>query len=330
MQKQPNIRWRKRDSELLRQEINRFNSRLYYQEKKNPDANWLPERANFSKAVESIETRTDFNRLISSLRRFTADTAKKVPREGQTATTKWAEKEHKKERRRKEREYKRKEEERNEQRLKRAEEIGKKEVKQGGIGTGVTRAEMGRIIENAVKPTHRDVSKLTDKQLEDALKLIDKQIGPQNLRKKNELFQHNYIKGMIKEGYSPDIIELVKEIDPDDFAIIADTDEYAKLKFVYPVGDNHFGQMAIVRNTWLHYASEKRKAWLDGYFEQYPELKETIDQESIDAFIHGTRDQIVTDDNVLDLMEAYEEVRIAFNVNVKAIRDEVIKESQGR
>ena len=326
MQKQPEIRWRKRDLELLQQEINRFNERVNYQKKKNPDANYLPEKANKNVAVGSIKTRTDYNRYIKSLKAFNAKTAKKVPREGQKASTVWAEKERKKERKRKEKEYKRKEEERNKQRVKTAEEIGEMEVTQAGKGTGVKRAEMGSIKENATTPTVRDVKKLTDKQLDEALEMIDRQIDPSHTRKKRELWQRNYIKALVREGYPSDVIELIKEIDPDDFAKIVDVDEYATIKFVYDPLEMQT-RVNKIRETWSHYAVKKRSDWVEQYFTKHPELKETINQTSIDDFVHSTRNQIITDDNVLDLLQAYENDRIAFDVNVKSIRDEVAHEA---
>lgn len=326
MQKQPNIRWRKRDSELLRQEINRFNSRLYYQQKKNPYANWLPERANVSKAVEGIQTRADFNRFISSLRQFNAETAKKVPREGRKATTVWAEKQKDTKEQRLRKQALANKEAANKHREQLAKEIGEMEVYQGTKPTGIKRAEMGSIKENAVKPLTQDIESMNETQLQKFIERTDRMLDANVEQRKKELWQRNYIKGLIREGYPPDIIELIKEIEPDDFAKIVDTNEYATIKFIYDPKELETRAKQI-RETWLMYAQKRRSTWLDSYLSTHSDLAEKLTKKDREEFLNTTRDHIITNDNVIDLQMAYQEAGYAFNPDVTRIRAEIAQEA---
>ena len=66
----------------------------------------------------------------------------------------------------------------------------------------------------------------------------------------------NYVKGLIREGYPDDIIELIKRVDPDTFAKVVDLDETATIAFIYDP-QLPAERAEILRNLWSEYAGEK-------------------------------------------------------------------------
>lgn len=245
MPKSYNIRWRESDHEKLQRAINNFNARLYTQQKSNKGADWLPERVKKTEAVKNIQTRTDFNRFIKTLERFNAKTAEKVKSKRGAETTKWQLNE-----------FKRNQRAENRRREKLAKEIGEKEVTIAGKPTGVKRAEMGKISENAVKPDKKNFENMSQKEWEKASAMMEKRMYDSYTPEKRKLWMRNYVKGLIREGYPDDIIELIKRVDPNTFAKVVDIDETATIAFIYD--PQLLAERAeILRNLWSEHAGDE-------------------------------------------------------------------------
>ena len=76
MSKQYKIKWTDVDEKAARAEIKRYNQRIDYQRKKNPqNAEFLPVKISFKDFKSDIATRKDFTKKMKSLKSFTAKTA---------------------------------------------------------------------------------------------------------------------------------------------------------------------------------------------------------------------------------------------------------------
>lgn len=76
MPKQYKIKWTDVDEKAARAEIKRYNQRIEYQRKKNPqNAEFLPAKISFKDFKSDIATRKDFTKKMKSLKRFTSKTA---------------------------------------------------------------------------------------------------------------------------------------------------------------------------------------------------------------------------------------------------------------
>lgn len=79
MSKQYKIKWTDVDEKAARAEIKRYNQRIDYQRKKNPqNAEFLPAKISMKEFKADIATRKDFTKKLKSLKAFKADTAKVV------------------------------------------------------------------------------------------------------------------------------------------------------------------------------------------------------------------------------------------------------------
>lgn len=222
--KQSQIRWRESDTAELQRVINNFNAKLYRVKKNHPEyTDFLPDRVKKSDLIQGIHTRADFNRTINSLKRFSkkgAETPIKSKRGAKT--TKW---EHG--------EFRIKVGVDNARRTRERKKLLEKEVTSRGKGTGETRARMGTIKENSLKPRKRNFKNMSQKEWELAKANIDRAIDPLNSEFRKHNMRLNYIKGLRESGFSDDIASMVLEMPIDKFIEITQTDEEASFDFIY-------------------------------------------------------------------------------------------------
>lgn len=224
MARKSKIRWRESDVKELERLINNFNQKLYRTKKNKPElAEYLPQRMNKADAIASIETRDDLKRLQGQLSRFTQRGAEK-PFESSRGlkTTQWAVDE-----------FKRNQRAENIRRAKRKKELGEKEVKRGGQPTGAKRKEMGKIKENAVKPSKKNPARMSAEEFEKASKLFEAKMRESYTEEQKRNMQINYIRGLIHEGYSDELANYLTTIPTEKFLEIIDTDETATFDFIY-------------------------------------------------------------------------------------------------
>lgn len=74
MSKRYNIRWKQSDNDDLRKVVKNFNAKISRLEKKHPEMKYaLPERVKVKEIRELIQTRTDLERELNALRRFSSE-----------------------------------------------------------------------------------------------------------------------------------------------------------------------------------------------------------------------------------------------------------------
>ena len=218
------IRWRESDSAELQRIINNFNRKIYRVRKNHPEiADIQPQTVNMTSIKEQIVTRADFNRIANSLERYTRRGAEqKAPStRGRKATVG------------KDKEYSIKRRVYNRQKAKGLKELEEKEVTSRGKPTGKTRAEMGSVRVNALKPITSKPENKSQKEWEYHKKMLDRALNPLTRELDKYNMKMNYIKGLQNAGVSEDIIELVRQMDVDRFIEIVTTDEQAEFDFIY-------------------------------------------------------------------------------------------------
>lgn len=256
MPKQHSIRWRKRDVENLQREIRNYNARVAYAMKKNPDAVLLdnvPEtpgknqfiladKKSFKDVKASIETRQDFNEVMASLKRFTAESAKPVKTERGGRLSK----------------YMMGEAEIEQKRLKPIVEkelarINEIELKESGKSTGTKLWEMGSAKKHQTRAHERNINNLSMSDLPYFLKNLDNMLSAKWRAEERDQMRENYIQGLIDQGFlnSGDELETyIRGVDADTFYDNVLADDAATF-FFYK--DNNFEfevRKTAIINTW--------------------------------------------------------------------------------
>lgn len=104
----------------------------------------------------------------------------------------------------------------------------------GGKDTGKTRAEMGTIKDNAIKPHKASFKNKSAKELKKAFEAMDAQLNKTYLTEKRELMRVNYLKGLSDNGFLGAVPELegyIRELDVNTFYNTVMTDETATFYF---------------------------------------------------------------------------------------------------
>lgn len=224
MSKQHNIRWRESDDRELKRTIKNFNAkvdRLRKKQTEHPDV--IPEKITFKEAKDDIKTRADLNRFLNKHKRFSKRGAENVVKSSRGAVaTKWEVDE-----------FNIAQRAENIRRTNKRKKLEEKEVTIAGKPTGVKRAEMGKIKENAVKPSKKKFKNMSQKEWEKAVRLFDKKMTSSYSTEQQRNMLRNYMKGMIREGYSDEMLEMMNTIPIEKFIEIVDTDETATFDFIY-------------------------------------------------------------------------------------------------
>lgn len=184
---------------------------------------YLPKRVKKSDIVKSIETRADFNRIISSLKRFSVQGAEEPVKSSRGAkSTKWEVDE-----------FMHKQRIENARRTRERKKLNEEEMKSRGKKLGMKRGEMGTIRENELKPSRKKFTNLSQKEWELAKGYIDNMLDASYREDKQKRMKANYIKGMIEAGFSQGLIDLVEKTPLDKFIKTFNTDTEATFDFIY-------------------------------------------------------------------------------------------------
>lgn len=244
MAKQPSkIRWRDSDTAELQRVINNFNAKLYRLNKNNPDlAEFLPDRVKKSEVIKSIETRADFNRVLNSYKRFSKRGAEAPVKSSRGAkSTQWEVDE-----------FKQKQRIENARRTRERKKLNEQEVKIAGKGTGVKRAEMGSVKENALKPSRKNFNNMSQKEWVLATANIDKMLDASYREERLVLMRENYLKGLTEQGFlddSPELEEYIRGLDLQKFHDTVQTDETGTFMF-YKDPIAYEARREALINTW--------------------------------------------------------------------------------
>lgn len=212
MPRLPGISWNQNQQEQLRKAVKNFNAKITRLEKKNPQLkNALPEKVSVRQMKQLIDTRTDLNREIKSLQRFTergAEELVKVPNnEYNLKITKWQKKE-----------MGIRLSAINKKRNKRRKEIADMDMTSRGEDLGYKRGElgMGSMDENALKPMKSFTRYMNRADLN--MKWKNMMIESQNSYWHKREMQHKQlfidsIKRTYNEDDVKDVITAIEEMD---------------------------------------------------------------------------------------------------------------------
>lgn len=216
MPRRSRINWRKKDRQKVSNTVRQFNAKLTRTLKKHPElAPYLPDRLTVKGVTENIATRSDFNREINSLQRFLQSGAElPVNTQSGMQITRWEKR-----------------------------EVGYKigvinrrrtaERKKANVST--YKGTMGAIQEQNLNPKKYNVDKIKPSDWESFVKNVEKQVRSTYNDEKRERYKKNYIKGLenVFEGEADEIIEIVSNIDTDDFMQLFYDDPVLQIDFIY-------------------------------------------------------------------------------------------------
>lgn len=269
MARSSKIRWRESDTKELQRLINNYNNKLYRLNKNHPELReFLPQRITKKDAIASIETRADFNRLTASLKRFSKRGAEAPVSSSRGAkATKWEVDE-----------FKRKQAAENARRTRERKKLESQEVTVAGKKQGKTRAEMGSVKTNELKPSKKKFERMSSAEWDKAKALMDKRMRSSYQSDQRRLMQVNYMRGMMHEGYSEDLINYISTIPNDVFFRITQTDETATIDFIYdPIALK--AKEDVLWDLWEPHGSGKNLLGVNQSDIEYAELKNNATNE---------------------------------------------------
>lgn len=205
-----------------------------------------------SVAIENINSLQAYNSYIASLRRFNAETAKKVESKRGGHMTEWEAGE-----------IKRSDKRENKQKAELLEKIKQQPVKQGGKEVGYdvgerysdSKLKMGGTLENAVKPVERDVTNMSKADLERVRMKMDKLLRGNYTEEKVKSWMRNYVKGLMRVGASNDVIDMFMHVDPEKFQLVIDSDQYATIDFIYDFTELS-SRMQYIKDVWKQHTTD--------------------------------------------------------------------------
>lgn len=219
------ISWRRSDYSKLSHTIRKFNEKAFRLEVTRPDlAGHIPEMLDYHEVKATIKTRKELNYFLNAHKRFLKEGMEelKTNRVGDVAS-KWEI-----------REFNEQQRIENIRRSARLKHLNEKDVTIGGKSTGVKRAEMGKIKENEVKPSKKSFDKFIKQgEWEKAKRMFERRMRSTYDEEKARHMMSNYIRGLIREGYSDKLQRLMNTIPLEDFVDTVDLDEIAQFDFIY-------------------------------------------------------------------------------------------------
>lgn len=247
MSKQYNIRWGRSDYSKLSHLVRKVNKKVFEIEVKRPDiAGYQPAMLDYHDVKEQIKTRQDLHNFINKYNRYLREGVEETIKSDRGAVaSKWAV-----------REFEIAQRAENTRRRATAKRLGEKDVTIGGKSTGVKRAEMGKIKENAVKPSTKKFKNQSQREWENAYRLFDKKMHSTYNDEQQQKMIENYVKGLIAEGYSDELQQLMNKIPVDIFREIVDTDETASFDFIYDPLELKVKQDSLIE-LWEQYVDEE-------------------------------------------------------------------------
>lgn len=252
MSKRYNIKWRESDFEEVRRVVKNYNAKLNRLSDRDDLADLLPEKVTAKEIISKIKTRQAFNLELNKMKRFTRRGSEELVTNKEGVTDiKYNINEFSI--------FKRVE---NAARKRKKLFLENQDVTQGGVSTGQTRAQMGSIKEvnlNPIEHTYKDVNQANWNKLK---ALMDRKLLNRANQEDAKRALRNYIKGLIHEGYSDELIEMVLHVDLDKFIDILDTDVYAEFDFIYGLEELKAKEEALLR-TWEQYTTDKENSFVD-------------------------------------------------------------------
>lgn len=197
MRKQPNIAWRKSQTESLSKAVRKINAKITRESKKNPEfIDYLPERHSVEELRESIKTNKDLQRYLRSVERaFKPEAFTPVLTDKGIMTTKY-------------------EIEETKLGVRRINRQRKKELEKAELSP--ERGTMGAITSNNLRPKNFNIDTITPRDFKALNRLINKEGSSTYLDEKEELYKKNYIElaENVLGSEAKELIEIIEGIDP--------------------------------------------------------------------------------------------------------------------
>lgn len=246
MSKQYNIHWRRSDYSKLSHLIRKANKKSFGLEVTRPDlAGHIPELMDYKTEKANIKTRQDFNNFINKWNRYLREGSEElIKSERGAVATKFEV-----------HEFQIAQNAENARRRAQRKKLEKTETTIGGEKTGVNRAEMGRVKDNALKDSKKSFKNMSQKEWENAFKNFDKKMN--SATRESEKLRHirNYIKGLIAEGYSQELVDTMTHIPLEDFSKVFYSDEIGTYDFIYDPLELKMKQEELI-DLWQPYVDE--------------------------------------------------------------------------
>lgn len=248
MAKQYNIRWGRSDYAKLSHLTRKVNKKIFEIEVRRPDiSQYQPDYLDYQEIKGKIKTRADFNRIMTQYERYLREGAEEIIKtERGGYITKWGEKE-----------LKLHENRMNRKKQKELAMLKSQEVTIAGEGTGNTRAQMGNIKEISLQPTNTNIKQKSQEEIDRLFRKMEREMFDSYDDERRALMLRNYVKGLIAEGYSEDVINLMERIDPKEFEKIFSLDEVATIDFIYEPQELKTKE-ELLRELWQKYAKEEK------------------------------------------------------------------------
>ena len=253
MPKQYNIRWGRSDYSKLSHLVRKVNKKVFEIEVKRPDiADYQPDMIDYQDLKSQIRTRQDFQNIVNRYERYLREGSEEVRTSERGAkASEWAVKE-----------FEIAQRAENVRRANTRKKLGEQEVTIAGKATGVKRAEMGSTKENATRPSKKKFDNQSQREWDLASKLFERKMLSSYSDDRQKQMIENYVKGLIAEGYSDELQQLMNKIPLDKFLEVIDTDETATFSFIYDPLELK-GKEELLIETWQKYADESVDNKLD-------------------------------------------------------------------
>lgn len=252
MPKRYNIKWRESDFAEVRRVVKNYNAKLNRLKDREDLVDYLPDKITAKEIIENTKTRQALNLQLNKLQRFTRRGSEEIFTNAQGVTdirynaNEFAI-------------FKRSE---NVAKKKKKEFLENQDVTQGGESTGIKRVQMGKIKEVNLEPITQTVSEMNQREWDKMKSLMNKKLLRRANNEDARQALRNYVKGLIKEGYSDDIIEMLRHVDIDEFADVLDMDVFAEFDFIYGLEELKAKEEALI-STWEKYITNTEHSYID-------------------------------------------------------------------
>lgn len=224
MSKEHNIKWRRSDYSKLSHLERRVNKKIYGVEVFRPDiADVQPVYVDYQEMKAKIKTRKDFNNLVKKYERYLKEGAEELVTSSRGArATAWEVNE-----------FNIAQRAENVRRANLRKQLEQENVTIGGKNTGVKRAEMGSILDNATRASKKKFKNMSQNDWKQAFENFDRKMFSSYADEMREKYLRNYVKGLIAEGYNNELVEMMNKIPMNKFQRLFYSDEIATIGFIY-------------------------------------------------------------------------------------------------
>lgn len=234
------IKWRDQDIQALESAVKSFNAKVGYHRSRGNEA--MPATISINAMKSGIKSRSDFNRELHRIERFKqADVNQYFENKHGVKITKYEQQE-----------LQRQVNTINARRTRLRNELQSLEMTSRGKSLGYTRAEMGTVIANELKPKVLNFNTFRAKsEIGYYNKAVLKQMSTEYLDLKDERFRANYIKSL-ETAFGTDandVINKLKQMPVKDFVKMTYKDIDAKIRFNYDKQDSAL-KLNTIRQIW--------------------------------------------------------------------------------